>query len=134
MSRIQIAAVLAVAGAALLAWQLGGRAGAGALGGTLLGAATALLGHARLARSLGGDFEACFKALAIAAAAKVAVLVAAWALLVNVPALSNVAAVEPFVLGFAASAALLLVVGSFDHLRALRGAEHGVAEQGEAAS
>ncbi len=119
MSRTPLACLVAVALAAAVGARWGGPAGVGLVSGSLLGGAVGLFSHSLLGRSLGRDFEASLKALLAAFALKLVVLAGAWAALVFVPALGAVAAPNPFILAFAATAVLLLAVGSLDHLRAL---------------
>lgn len=119
MSRTPLACLVAVALAAAAGARFGGRTGVGLVAGALLGGAVGLFAHGLLGRSLHRDFEASLKALLGAFALKLAALVAAWAALVFVPALNALASPPAFALAFAATAVLLLAVGSLDHLRAL---------------
>ncbi len=122
MTRTAIVCLIAVFAAAALGARLGGRTGVGIVAGALLGGAIGLAAHGLLARSLTRDFEASLRALLGAFGLKLAVLAGAWAALTFVPALAAVAAPTGFLLAFAATAALLLAVGSLDHLRALASA------------
>lgn len=120
MSRIQLTCLAAVAIAAAVGVAVGGRTGVGIAGGALLGGAVGLTAHGLLARSLQREFEESLKALLGAFALKLAILCGAWAALVFVPGLGAAASAPALILAFAATAVVLLGVGSFDHLRALQ--------------
>jgi hypothetical protein len=122
MSRTHLACLAAVALAAALGVHFGGRTGVGVVAGALLGGGVGLLGHGLLASSLERDFEASLRALVAALGLKLLALVTAWAVLAFVPALGAVAAPQPFLVSFAATALLLVAVGSLDHVRALASA------------
>lgn len=120
MMRLCLASFLGLAVAAAVAWQLGGRLGAGALGGYLLGAGMSGLGVLYQRHTLLTRPERSFSAFLVSFLAKLAALLLGGLAFRFLQPVAEVADWRSFLIAFAAAVALVLPVGTWEAASALR--------------
>jgi len=120
MMRLSLSSFVGLAVAAAVAWQLGGRLGAGVLGGYLLGAGMSGLGVLYQRHMLLTRPERVFSALVVSFLAKlVALLLGGLAFRFLAP-VAEVADWRSFLIAFAGAVALVLPLGTWDAARVLK--------------
>jgi uncharacterized membrane protein len=120
MIRLTLASLTVFAVAAILAWRLGGALGGGVLAGYLLGAGFSGLGVLYQRHTLLTRPEATFQAFTVAFLAKLVVLVLGALTFRFVEVAAARADWRSFLIAFAVAVAVIVPLGSFDLLQALR--------------
>lgn len=127
MLRTSLITALCVAAAAAVAWRLGGRAGAGALAGFVLGAGASGLGVLWARHALVHRPERALQALLAAFVAKLGLLLGGALAFRYVEAAGARVDWKGYVVAFAAAAAIVLPLGAWDAIgearRRMRGAD-----------
>jgi hypothetical protein len=121
MTPTNLAALIGVGLAGAVAWQLGGRAGTGVLLGGLLAAAVTGLGLVWQRNLLRRSPRLVMGAMAAGFLLKLVVLAAGGLLLRYSEPFAARADWQAFVLAFVAIAVLVLIPGTLENARALRG-------------
>ena len=121
MTPTTTATLLGVGIAAAVAWQLGGSTGAGVLAGGLVAALVTGVGLLWQRSLLRRSPRMVMGAVAVGFLLKLAVLAAGGLLLRFVEPLGARADWQAFVLAFVAIAVVVLIPGTFENARALRG-------------
>jgi len=125
MMRLSLASFLGFAVAALVAWQLEGRLGAGVLGGFLLGAGMSGLGVLYQRHMLITRPKQVLTALVVSFLAKLVALLLGALAFRFIPELAEIADWRSFLVAFAGAVALVLPVGTWEAARVLKRHEAG---------
>ena len=120
MSRLTLGTLLGMAGATLVAWQLGGALGTGVMAGALTGGALAGLGVAWQLHVLRTCPDKVFAATVSAFLAKIAVVLMGALLLRFFEPAARQADWRAFLIAFAVAVLFVGSLGSLDALRFLR--------------
>jgi hypothetical protein len=122
-SRTTLGLLLGAGVACVIAWQVGGTQGTGIALGFLLGAGLSALGAAWQMHCLRFRPKRAMQAQVEAFLAKLIALVACGLLLRSVDVFAQVADWRSFLLGFAASVALVLPLAAWDTVRVMKSAK-----------
>lgn len=120
MSRTNIAILIGLPLAALLAWQLGGAVGMGVIGGYLLATSLFGLGHAWQRGVVRVHPERSMNTLVILMMAKLLVLLFSWVILRFVDGASAHVDPKGFLLAYVTAVLLVSLVGSFEAMTILK--------------
>ena len=107
--------------AACVAWRLGGALGNGVLAGYFLGCAVAGLAHAWQVHTMRHRPEQAFTAFGLGFLAKILGLGLGAAIFGTIDALAARVDWRSYLLAFVGAVLVVMVAGTFDHLRFLRG-------------
>ena len=134
MIRLSLASFLGLLAAALVAWRLGGREGAGIVSGYLLGAGFTGLGVLYQRHVILTSPERSMQAFTVSFLAKLVALLIGALSFRYIEAAAARADWRSFLLAFAAAVSVILPLGLIDVLQALRrrGAPTNMAARGEA--
>lgn len=126
MMRLSLTSLLALAVAAVVAWRLGGRLGAGVMAGFLLGAGMSGLGvlyqrHVLLTRP-----DRTLMALAVSFLAKLVVVLLGALAFRYVEPVARTADWQSFLVAFAAAVGVILPIGAIEAARVLKRPTSGV--------
>ena len=114
MSRTTLGILIGLPAAIFIAWQQGGRVGTGVITGFLLGASLFGLGHAWQRHVVARRPQDSMKTLAVLGILKLVVLLASWAVLNYVPAVSDRVHTKACLLAYVTTVLLVSFVGSYD--------------------
>ena len=120
MSRTNIAILIGLPFAALLAWTMGGAVGMGVIGGYLLGGSVFGFGHAWQHRVVAAHPERSMNTLVVLMMAKLLVLLFCWLLLRFVEGASSYVDTKGFLLAYVTAVMLVSFVGSFEAMTILK--------------
>jgi hypothetical protein len=120
MMRLCLSSFLGLAVAVAVAWQLGGRVGAGVLSGYLLGAGMSGLGVLYQRHMLLTRPERVFSALVVSFLGKLVALLLGGLAFRFLQPVAEIADWRSFLIAFAAAVALVLPVGTWEAARVLK--------------
>ena len=120
MSRTNLAILLTLPLAAFVAWQLGGRAGVGVIGGYLLGASLFGLGHGWQRSVVRSHPERSMNTLVILMMAKLGVLLLAWTILRFVEGAADHVHPKGFLLAYVTAVLVVSLTGSWEAMTIIK--------------
>lgn len=120
MTRTNIAILIGLVAAALIAWQLGGSLGMGVIGGYLLGASLFAVGAAWQRKTCEAHPERSMQTLVLLALGKLFVIMISYLVLRFVDGASDHVSPKGFLLSFVVAVLLVSFVGSYDAMLVIK--------------
>ena len=120
MSRTNLAILIGLVPAALIAWGIGGSVGVGVLGGYLLATSVCGVGYSWQRTVVRAHPERSLNTLVVLMLVKLVVVLAIWVALRFVEGAGDVVDARGFLLTFVAAVLLVSLVGSFEALSILK--------------